>query len=153
MSSAKLTLEGLLHWQDRLTSECATLVNDIEASEAMAERWCGKCVEGLHELRALRARKERDLERVSESIAAIQRDADMADVLARKPGVAPLVVIPRSAGHPDTGALLNSAVTMAQPKSPAMGRASGNTRELSRAVARQSSILVNSPDPTRRLVF
>ena len=33
--SAKLTLEGLVHWRERLERELAQLTNDIEATEAV----------------------------------------------------------------------------------------------------------------------
>ena len=154
--SAKLTLEGLEHWRGRLTSELSRLVADIEASEALAERWCGKCAEGLSELKELHDKKQKDLELVLGTISDIQHDLDCAAIVAKQPGKAPLLLVPRRVGHPSSGKLLQSA----KPSSPATGYFRGspvavhNTREMSRNVARQSAILVNSPDPiSKKLVF
>ena len=151
--SAKLTLEGLEHWRDRLTIDINRLVSDIEASEALAERWCGKCAEGLHELRYLHDKKQQDLEQVNKAITGIEHELTCASAVAASPGVSPLLLVPRRTGHPQTGALLQSVKT---PPSTLYSGASPvrNTREMSRNVARQSAILVNSPDPvSKKLAF
>ena len=107
--AAKLTLEGLLHWKTRLTGEVARLVSDIEAQEAMAERWCGKCAESLEELKALHTSKQSDLAKVDDAIAAIQHDLEVASAVATIHETAPLLLVPRQTGHPSTGCLIQSA--------------------------------------------
>jgi hypothetical protein len=84
----------------RLAAEVEQLATDIDAAEAMAERWCGKCTEGLHELKHLRDQKTKYMEEVTSSIAKIQQEAEAAALVARKPGSAPMLLVPRSAGHP-----------------------------------------------------
>lgn len=159
--SAKLTLEGLQHWQVRLERDVAQLNNDIESTEAMAERWCGRCAEGLHELKHLRDQKQKDLEAVESGIKAINHDLVHAASVAGQtivgggtsPG--PLILLPRQTGHPSTGALLTSAASppFLPTRTPAKGH-SNYTREMSRNVARQSSILVNSPETiSKQLIF
>ena len=151
---AKLTLEGLEHWRGRLTQELARLVADIEATEAMADRWCGKCAETLHELRALHDTKQKDLEAVLKAISDIQHDLGAATMVASQPSASPLLLIPRRVGHPSTNALLQSAKsppsTLFAVKSPERR----NTAEISRNISRQSAILVNSPDlVSKKLLF
>lgn len=154
-SALPLGWQGLEHWRERLTSDLARLLGDIETSEALAERWCGKCADGLHELRLLHDQKQKHLEQVLKAIADLNHEINCAAIVAKEPGVAPLLLVPRRIGHPSTGALLQSA------KSPPSSLYSGtpahnntrNTREMSRNVARQSAILVNSPDPSRKIVF
>ena len=147
--------QGLEHWRDRLTSDVNRLVSDIEAAEALAERWCGKCSDGLHELRLLHDKKQQDLEQVLKAIGDIQHDLGCAATVAEEPGVAPLLLVPRRTGHPSQPNTLLRSV-----KSPPSTLYSGartpvhNTREMSRKVARQSAILVNSPDPvSKKLLF
>ena len=153
--SAKLTLEGLQHWKVRLEREVAQLGQDIEATEAMSERWCGRCAEGLHELKALRDQKAKHLEAVDSGIAAIRHDltqaatvANAAAIYGSGEGGTPIILVPRQVGYPATGALLQSSVSPPMlPKShatPARKLSSNYTREMSRNVARQSAILVNS---------
>ena len=152
--AAKLTLDGLLHWKTRLTGEVARLVSDIEAQEAMAERWCGKCAESLEELKALHTSKQSDLAKVDDAIAAIQHDLEVASAVATIHETAPLLLVPRQTGHPYTGCLIQSA------KSPPW---SSRVRDLAavtpmsstdaRTVARQSSILVHSPDRVAKKLF
>ena len=72
-------------------------------------------------------------------------------------GMAPSVeateAVLRRVGHPETGALIQSAKN--PPSSLYVGYTPvRNTREMSRNISRGSSILVNSPDPvSKRLVF
>ena len=165
--SAKLTLEGLQHWQVRLEREVAQLASDIEATEAMSERWCGKCAEGLHELKALRDQKQQHLEQVEAGINAIRHDLAHAATVVNAQAIigssapgAPLILVPRQVGHPSTGALLQSSVSPpvlpdTHSSSPMRKLSSNYTREMSRNVARQSAILVNSPKDTvtKQLIF
>ena len=113
--------------------------------------------EQVAELREMHDKTQADLETVIKAIADLHQEFDTAAVVAKSPGVAPLLLVPRRVGHPDTGLLLQSAI-----KNPPSALYSGttpaknnmrNTREISRNVARNSSILANSPDPTKRLIF
>ena len=153
--SAKLTLEGLEHWRERLTSELARLVTDIEQSEALAERWCGNCAQSaLAELKELHTSKQRDLELVLKAVKDIRHDLDCAAVVAKQGIVhGSMLLIPRRVGHPSTGALIQSAKS--PPSSLYAGaRPVSNTREMSRKLSRHSAILVNSPDHvSKKLVF
>lgn len=153
-SAAKLTLEGLQHWRIRLSRELVQLSEDIDSTAVLADRWSGKCGSGLEELKALHLQKEHDLEAVVSSINSIQLGLDHASAVAKKPVIvapSPVFIVPRSTGHPVSGKLI------AAVGSPSMyldkQRANGNTRELSRSVARKSAILVNSPDVSKKLVF
>ena len=71
-----------------------------------------------------------------------------------------LILVPRQVGHPSTGALLQSSVSPpvlpdTHSSSPMRKLSSNYTREMSRNVARQSAILVNSPKDTvtKQLIF
>ena len=148
-----------MHWRDRLTGELARLVTDIEATEALAERWCGKCAEGLHELKALQEQKQKDLDLVLAAVANIKSDLASSSMVAKQPGLAPMLLVPRYRGHPTTGALLQSArlppstLYTGKAATPARNRKM-DTWELSRNISRQSPILNNSPDHvSKRLVF
>ena len=165
--SAKLTLEGLQHWQIRLERDVAQLATHIESTEAMIEAQCGcdaSMAPAVVELKQLRDQKARDLGTVEASIKSIKNDlvhaASVAQstIIAGRDATAPMILLPRAVGHPSTGALLQSSISppLLPTKTPAKGGAgpSANTREFSRNVARQSSILVNSPDPvTKQLIF
>jgi len=136
----------------------ARLETDIEASESLAERWCGKCAEGLHELKALQAQKQKDLDLILKTVADIEHDLTCSSIVAKQPGLAPMLLVSRHRGHPTTGALLQSA-SKPPPSSLYSGKAATparkmDTRELSRNISRQSPILNNAPDlVSKRLVF
>ena len=146
-SAAKLTLEGLDHWRIRLSREVSQLQDDINVAQALSDRWCGKCGASLHELKALHAKKEADHEACERAISAIRKDLKCATSVAQLPGKAPTIVVPRQVQMPGPN---TAKPTFGQTHSKA--RAS-NSREMSRAVARQSAILANSPDVTRKLIF
>ena len=146
-SAAKLTLEGLEHWRIRLSREVSQLQDDINVAQALADRWCGKCGASLHELKALHAKKEADHEACERAISAIRKDLQCATSVAQLPGKGPTIVVPRTTllPGPNTG-------------KPTVGQThkarAGGSREMSRAVARKSAILANSPDDvTRKLIF
>ena len=134
--SAKLTIEGLEYWKSRLTQKLAHLASDVAASEGLSERWCGKCTEGLHELKALEEKAGNDLEAVNTAISAIKHELACASVVAKQPGTPMLRFPSGSTTHKMTPADVASAT--------------GNTREVSRNVARRSAILVNSSSDTAR---
>lgn len=173
VSSAKLTLEGLRHWHVRLEHELRVLDEDIEASERVAERWCGKTRpdsgalgDGLNELLALRDKKATDLAAVSEACQHILRDVDCAGVVASAIPQGSVLLLPRKPGQPFAKGPAVPAPQPAVPLTRDAGRtasvyASVGTSELinpasstasARAVARRSPILLNS-DVTRRLLF
>ena len=159
--SAKLTLEGLEHWRERLTTELARLVTDIEQSEAMVQRWSGGCTQSalvtqtaLIELKELHTNKQRDLELVLKAVNDIRRDLDGAAIVAKSAIIHnSMVLIPRRTGHPSTGSLIQSAKS--PPSSLYAGaRPVSSTLEMSHKISRHSAILVNSPDHvSKKLVF
>ena len=149
--SAKLTLEGLLHWQSRLSDDCAQLLTDIETTESVCERWGGK--DRLEALRALHQKKTADLQAVTEAVNGIRKSSEILSTMAAEPGKGPFVLVPRKTGHPVTGGLLQSSATPVL-YSKEFHAARSNTRAMSRAVARKSAILAHSPDPvSKRLIF
>ena len=99
--SAKLTLEGLLHWQSRLSDDCAQLLTDIETTESVCERWGGK--DRLEALRALHQKKTADLQAVTEAVNGIRKSSEILSTMAAEPGKGPFVLVPRKTGHPVTG--------------------------------------------------
>ena len=98
--------------------------------------------------------QEQDRDACIATIAAIRRDVESAaaSVVAAKPPRhehGPVIIVPRAVGHPESGRLLAAAPVYNRTKA-----SGGNTREVSRSVARTSSILANSPDRiTKKLVF
>ena len=156
----KLTLEGLEHWRGRLSAELGRLLTDMEETEAAQDREgaslqeCGRCADALHAMRAMHAKKQGDLELVLQSIAAIQKDLNSAAVVAEQPGVEPLIVTPRHPKH--LGLTSGARAQSGKARRPLDFGASPArpTREIiSRNLSRQSAILVNSPDPAKRLQF
>ena len=120
---AKLTLEALEHWRARLTHELKRLVADIEATEAMAHLWCGKCAESLAQLRELHEKKNNDLSDVLKAITDIQHDIGAATLVAQGTSEckSPMLLIPRKVGHGPTNALLKSALDPAVARATTLG--------------------------------
>lgn len=152
-SAAKLTLEGLEHWRLRLSRELVQLKADIDSTSVLADQWCDKCGVGLEELKVLSEKKERDYEAICSAIKDIETGLGVASEVAQKPVVfapSPIFVKPRPSGHPASGKLLGAVGNPTLYQKPIVGT---SARDLSRHVARKSSILVNSPDVAKKLVF
>ena len=150
-SAAKLTVEGLEHWQVRLSRELAQLDVDIECTAVLPDKWCYKCGVGLDELKELRARKERDLGAIVRTISEIDEHVQTVIGAALQP-CRPTLMAPPSR-HPSAPRHHYAAIDIPR-HSPVKNVAPlTNARTLSQSVARKSAILVNSPDISKRLIF
>ena len=90
-SSTRLTLESLLHWEERIATDLAVLEKDIAHSEQVAIRHGLLTGSYLKDLAAMQVKKTKDLAAVRKSIAGITRDVDCASSVVRSQRLQPVL--------------------------------------------------------------
>ena len=162
---AKHTLSRLQHWQTRLAVELEVLKEDIASSEAMHQKYGGKCSEALLALRALRVEKDVRLGEVLSAIHSIKQDIEQADALSRskafyektarggKPAPAMMVHPPR----PTTASLVVQPAALQNPWRPAPALKPVPAAAGAEPGTRTHATMIRSPilahSTPRRLVF